>query len=468
MSLKVYNTLINEKEEFIPLDDKKVKMYVCGPTVYDKCHIGHARCYVAFDLIRRYLEFSGYRVTYVQNFTDVDDKIINKSLETGEDPFQIAERYIDDYFTSMDSLNVKRADIYCKATDHIEDMISFVENLVEKGIAYAVEGNVYFSVEKAHGYGQLSGIDIEQMKAGARIAVDEKKHDPLDFALWKRAKEGEPRWKSPWGDGRPGWHIECSTMSRVYLGDTLDIHGGGQDLIFPHHENEIAQSQAATGNQFVRYWLHNGFVTIHDEKMSKSLGNIVTVEDLLKKYSPETLRYFLISSQYRKPIDFTEANLEEAEKAITRLFHTIDNIRSALEKQSREKGEAFSPEPYLQQFKAAMDDDFNTPLALAVLFELARETNRRIEQGTIDTSSLKGVYEIFIKLGDVLGLLFHREMEGLTEDILHILINVRNTARERKLWDISDTIREQLRNIGIYLEDSSQGTKWKIGKKQGE
>ncbi|MBU7032615.1 MAG: cysteine--tRNA ligase [Theionarchaea archaeon] len=468
MSLKVYNTLINEKEEFIPLDDKKVKMYVCGPTVYDKCHIGHARCYVAFDLIRRYLEFSGYRVTYVQNFTDVDDKIINKSLETGEDPFQIAERYIDDYFTSMDSLNVKRADIYCKATDHIEDMISFVENLVEKGIAYAVEGNVYFSVEKAHGYGQLSGIDIEQMKAGARIAVDEKKHDPLDFALWKRAKEGEPRWKSPWGDGRPGWHIECSTMSRVYLGDTLDIHGGGQDLIFPHHENEIAQSQAATGNQFVRYWLHNGFVTIRDEKMSKSLGNIVTVEDLLKKYSPETLRYFLISSQYRKPIDFTEANLEEAEKAITRLFHTIDNIRSALEKQGREKGEAFSPGPYLQQFKAAMDDDFNTPLALAVLFELARETNRRIEQGTIDTSSLKGVYEIFIKLGDVLGLLFHREMEGLTEDILHILINVRNTARERKLWDISDTIREQLRNIGIYLEDSSQGTKWKIGKKQGK
>ena len=468
MSLKVYNTLTNEKEEFIPLDDKKVKMYVCGPTVYDKCHIGHARCYVAFDLIRRYLEFSGYRVTYVQNFTDVDDKIINKSLETGEDTFQIADRYIDDYFTSMDSLNVKRADIYCKATDHIQDMISFVENLVEKGIAYAVEGDVYFSVEKAPGYGQLSGIDIEQMKAGARIAVDEKKHDPLDFALWKKAKEGEPRWKSPWGDGRPGWHIECSTMSRVYLGDTLDIHGGGQDLIFPHHENEIAQSQAATGNQFVRYWLHNGFVTIRDEKMSKSLGNIVTVEDLLKKYSPERLRYFLISSQYRKPIDFTESNIEEAEKAITRLFHTIDNIRSAMEKQDTEKGEAFSPESYLQQFKAAMDDDFNTPLALAALFELARETNRRIEQGTIDSSSLKEIYEIFIELGDVLGLLFHREMEGLTEDILNILIAVRNTARERKLWDISDTIREQLRNIGIYLEDSSQGTKWKIGKKQDE
>jgi cysteinyl-tRNA synthetase len=466
MSLKVYNTLTNAKEEFIPLEDNEVKMYVCGPTVYDKCHIGHARCYVAFDLIRRYLKYSGYTVTYVQNFTDVDDKIINKSLETGEDPFHIAEQYINDYFTSMDSLNVKRADIYCKATEHIEDMISFVENLVDKGFAYAVEGDVYFSVEKAHNYGQLSGINIEQMKAGARIAVDEKKRDPLDFALWKKAKEGEPRWESPWGAGRPGWHIECSTMSQTYLGSTLDIHGGGQDLIFPHHENEIAQSEASTGKQFVRYWLHNGFVTIREEKMSKSLGNIVTVEDLLKKYSPQTLRYFLVSPHYRKPIDFTETNIEEAEKAITRLFHTIDNIRSALSE--KVNGEAFSPEPYRQQFKTAMDDDFNTPLALAALFEMARETNRRIEQGSINNSSLQQIYDTFMELGDVLGLVFRREMEGLTEDLLNILIQVRNTARERKLWDISDTIRDQLRNMGIYLEDTSQGTKWKIGKRQEE
>ncbi len=462
MSLKVYNTLTNRKEEFTPLTDNQVNMYVCGPTVYDKCHIGHARCYVAFDLIRRYLEYSGFEVRYVQNFTDVDDKIINKSQETGEDPFQIAERYIADYFTSMDALNVKRATIYCKATEHIQDMISFVEKLVEKGVAYAVDGDVYFSVEKAQHYGQLSGINIDQMKAGARIAVDEKKKDPLDFVLWKKAKEGEPTWESPWGDGRPGWHIECSTMSQAYLGDTLDIHGGGQDLIFPHHENEIAQSEAYTGKQFVRYWLHNGFVTIRDEKMSKSLGNIVNVEDLLQNYSPETLRYFLISSHYRKPIDFSENNLEEAEKAVTRLLHTMDTIRSALSEKMQ--GEAFSTAPYRQQFKAAMDDDFNTPLALSALFELARETNRRIEERTIDTQSLKDIYETFLELGDVLGLLFHREMEGLAEDLLEILINVRSIARDKKEWELSDIIRDRLKAIGIYLEDTAHGTRWKMGK----
>jgi cysteinyl-tRNA synthetase len=464
MSLKVYNTLTNKKEAFVPLEDNQVKMYVCGPTVYDKCHIGHARCYVAFDLIRRYLEYSGFEVVYVQNFTDVDDKIINKSLETGEDPFQIAEKYIADYYSAMDALNVRRADTYCKATEHIQNMISFVKDLVDKGIAYSVDGDVYFSVEKAPHYGQLSGVNIEQMKAGARIAVDEKKRDPLDFALWKKAKEGEPRWESPWGEGRPGWHIECSTMSQTYLGNTLDIHGGGQDLIFPHHENEIAQSEAHTGDQFVRYWLHNGFVTIRDEKMSKSLGNIVTVEDLLKKYAPETLRYFLVSSHYRKPIDFSEANIEEAGKAVTRLLHTLDNIRSA-QSESME-GEPLSPNPYRQQFEAAMDDDFNTPLALSALFELARETNRRIEERNIDGTSLQKIHETFTELGEVLGLIFHAEMEELTEDLLEILISIRTMARDKKLWEISDAIREQLRNIGIYLEDTAHGTTWKRGKKQ--
>ena len=463
MSLKVYNTLTNEKEEFIPLEDKKVRMYVCGPTVYDKCHIGHARCYVSFDVIRRYLEYLGFKVTYVENFTDVDDKIINKSLETGEDPFQIAEKHIAEYFKDMDSLNVKRADIYPKATEHIEDMVIFVKGLVEKGCAYAVDGDVYFSVEKAHNYGKLSGVDTEQMRAGARIAVDEKKRDPLDFALWKSAKEGEPKWESPWGEGRPGWHIECSTMSKKHLGDTLDIHGGGQDLIFPHHENEIAQSEAYTGQKFVQYWLHNGFVTIREEKMSKSLGNFVTIEELRKRYAPETLRYFLVSSHYRKPIDFSEDNIEEAGKACERLLNTVDLIKTYLEENP--EGDNFSPEMYRKKFEEAMNDDFNTPEALSALFELARETNRRIEEKNINKQSLEDVLHTFLELGDVLGIFFKREIEGLSEALLDIVIDVREKARAAKMWDISDSIRDRLQEIGIVLEDTSQGTRWKFARK---
>jgi cysteinyl-tRNA synthetase len=463
MSLKVYNTMTNEKEEFIPLEKDEVAMYVCGPTVYDKSHIGHARCYVAFDVIRRYLEYVGYRVKYVENFTDVDDKIINKSKETGEDPFHIAERNITEYLRDMDALNVKRADIYPKATEHIGDMITFVEALVEKGVAYVVGSDVYFSVDKAEGYGKLSGVNIEQMKAGARIAVDEKKRSPLDFALWKGAKEGEPTWESPWGEGRPGWHIECSTMSQKHLGVTLDIHGGGQDLIFPHHENEIAQSEAYTGKTFVHYWLHNGFVTIKEEKMSKSLGNIVTIQDLLQKYSPETLRYFLVASHYRKPIDFSEANIEEAGKAVQRLLNTVDTVQDAIEKAP--EGEKFSPDEFKEKFKQAMDDDFNTPLALSALFELARETNRRIEEKMIDKESLEKVLKTFQELGDVLGLFFHKEMEGLSEALLDIVIEMRERARAEKMWDISDAIRERLLEVGIVLEDTAQGTKWKFTRK---
>lgn len=463
MSLQVYNTLANKKEEFIPLEKGKVRMYVCGPTVYDKCHIGHARCYVAFDLIRRYLEYKGYTVKYVENFTDVDDKIINKSKETGEDPLDIAERYIAEYFQDMDALNVKRADVYPRATEHISDMISFVRALVEKGTAYQSDGDVYFSVEKSKDYGKLSGVDKEQMKAGARIAVDEKKRDPLDFALWKKAKEGEPKWESPWGEGRPGWHIECSTMSQKHLGRTLDIHGGGQDLIFPHHENEIAQSEAYTGKQFVRYWLHNGFVTIKEEKMSKSLGNIVPVEELLQTHSPETLRYFLVASHYRKPIDFTEGNIKEAYKASQRLLNTVDTIKAALREDLT--GEDFSPRSYREKFEEAMDDDFNTPLALSALFELARETNRRIEEKRVSKESLEEVLKTFLDLGDVLGLFFHAEIEELSEELLVILVDIRENARAQKLWDISDSIRDRLKEIGIVLEDTPQGTRWKFTKK---
>jgi cysteinyl-tRNA synthetase len=466
MSLNMYNTLTNQKEEFSPLEKNRVRMYVCGPTVYDKCHIGHARCYVAFDVIRRYLEYCGHEVTFVENFTDVDDKIIRRSNETGEDPFEIAERNIKDYFKDMDALNVKRADIYPRATQHIKDMVAFIERLLEKGYAYTVEGDVYFSVEKAKDYGKLSGVNVEQMKAGARVAVDEKKRDPLDFALWKKAKEGEPKWESPWGEGRPGWHIECSTMSLKHLGETLDIHGGGQDLIFPHHENEIAQSEAYSGKQFVRYWLHNGFVTIKEEKMSKSLGNIVSVEDLLQEYSPETLRYFLVASHYRKPIDFDENALEEARKAVTRLLNTIDLVKEAVKGgQGDMAGEPFSIDEYRERFQEAMDDDFNTPAALSVLFELARDTNRRIEEKNIDKESLEKVLDTFrVLAGDVLGLFFEAKTEEVSQDLLEILIAVREMVREKKLWDISDTIRDRLKGVGIVLEDTPEGTRWKFAR----
>jgi cysteinyl-tRNA synthetase len=462
MCLKVYNTLTNKKEEFTPLNDKKVRMYVCGPTVYDKCHIGHARCYVAFDVIHRYLEYSGYDVKFVENFTDVDDKIIKKSQETKRDPLELAEQYIKEYFQDMDALNVKRADVYPRATEHIEDMIAFVKKLVDTKAAYVVDGNVYFSVDKADGYGKLSGVNIDEMKAGARIAVDENKKSPLDFALWKKAKPGEPKWESPWGEGRPGWHIECSTMSQKHLGETLDIHGGGQDLIFPHHENEIAQSEAFTGQQFVRYWLHNGFITIKEEKMSKSLGNIVPVGELLKRYSPQTLRYFLVASHYRKPVDFSEESIEEAGKAFNRLSNTMDLIQNALKEPTGD--EEFSPDEYRKKFEEAMNDDFNTPEALSALFELARETNRRIEEKSINKESLEKVLETFRELGDVLGLFFHREVEELSEELLNILIEVREKAREKKLWDISDAIRDQLKGLGIILEDSPHGTRWKFSR----
>ncbi|MBU6997008.1 MAG: cysteine--tRNA ligase [Theionarchaea archaeon] len=465
MSLNVYNTLTNQKEEFRPLEKNKVRMYVCGPTVYDKCHIGHARCYVAFDVIRRYLEYCGHDVTFVENFTDVDDKIIKKSNETGEDPFEIAERNIKDYFRDMDALNVQRADLYPRATKHVADMIAFIERLLEKGYAYVADGDVYFSVEKVADYGKLSGVNIEQMKAGARIAVDEKKRDPLDFALWKKAKEGEPSWESPWGEGRPGWHIECSTMTLKHLGETLDIHGGGQDLIFPHHENEIAQSEAYSGKQFVRYWLHNGFVTIREEKMSKSLGNIVAVGDLLQQYSPETLRYFLVASHYRKPIDFDEAVLEESRKAVTRLLNTVDLVKGAL--QGGPTGESFSVKEYRERFQEAMDDDFNTPGALSVLFELVRDTNRRIEEKNIDRASLEDVLDTFrVLAGDVLGLFFEVKTEEVSEELLEILIAVREMVRQKKLWDVSDTIRDRLREIGIVLEDTPEGTRWKLVRDQ--
>ncbi len=451
--MKVYNTLSGRKEEFLP-PGSEVRMYVCGVTPYDICHVGHAMSYIVFDVIRRYLEFRGYRVKYVQNFTDVDDKIIARANQLGTSPKELAEKFIAEYFSDMDALNIKRADVYPRATEEIPDIIEVVKELIAKGHAYESDGDVYFRVRSFPEYGKLSHRSLKEMLAGARVEVGEGKQDPLDFALWKKSKPGEPWWESPWGRGRPGWHIECSVMSLKYLGETLDIHGGGQDLIFPHHENEIAQSECFTGKSpFVRYWLHNGLMQLGEEKMSKSTGKLVTVKEVLQKYSPDALRIFVLGSHYRSPLVYAEENLEAAERAAERLRHAI------------EPGEGELPmeivvEEYRQRFVEAMDDDFNSARALAALFDLAREINRERERG----ADISAAQQQLRELAQVLGLtLAERPMEDLAPAIpfIELLISVRNELRAAKNFPLADKIRSQLRELGIKLEDTPNGTTWR-------
>jgi len=474
MSLVVYNTLTGEKEEFRPLVHGKVGMYVCGVTVYDLCHLGHARGALVFDIIRRYLEYKGYQVTYVRNFTDVDDKIINCANQAGCDPKEIACRYIDAYVEDFEGLGVRPADIEPKATEHIQEMIAMVKLLVEKGFAYEREGDVFFSVRRLPGYGKLSGRDLDQMRAGARIDIDERKEDPLDFALWKRSKPGEPKWDSPWGPGRPGWHIECSVMSQKYLGDTFDIHGGGKDLIFPHHENEIAQSEAATGKPFARYWLHNGFVSINQEKMSKSLKNFFTIREILSKYSAESIRYFLVSTHYRSPIDFAQDRIEEAQKALERVytaFRNIDLLGEPEDDQLQPSEECLDRIRSLKEdFESAMDDDFNTAGAIGRIFEFIKDINLALRecpgnpQRIVDLrASKKAVHD----LGAVLSLFQQagqtRKLDHLAEDLLKMLVDLRGVCRQNKDWAMADRIRDHLAELNIYLEDKPDGTTiWKI------
>ena len=492
MTLKIYNTLTRAKEPFVPLEEGKVGMYVCGITAYDVCHIGHARSAVVFDVIYRYFKYRGFAVTYVKNFTDVDDKIIERARREGVDIAEIAARYIRKHNEDMDALGLVRPTVTPRATDNIKGMIRLVERLLEKGLAYTVDGDVFYSVERFEGYGKLSGRLLDEMMAGARIEVDTKKRNPYDFVLWKSAKEGEPWWESPWGRGRPGWHIECSVMSQRYLGETFDIHGGGEDLIFPHHENEIAQSEGATGKPFARYWIHNGFVKINSEKMSKSLGNIFTVQDVLKQFHPEVVRLFILQTHYRSIIDFSEEALKEARSALERVYATLlavderiggkDEFDEMMEQNlSGRHKDFFNRLQALQgRFVEAMDDDFNTARAIGYIFETLRQMNVYLDETAGDGSSrhlfvLYRARSIFHQLGKVLGLFledpveyFRRERarelqkRNIDSDVIEGLIEERARARAERDWSRADEIRESLREKGILLKDGPGGTTWMI------
>jgi cysteinyl-tRNA synthetase len=490
MTLRVYNTLSAGKEEFVPQRPGKVGMYVCGVTVYDHCHIGHARANVVFDVIYRYLRYLGYDVTYVRNYTDIDDKIINRANREGVPFNEIAERFIGEFDRDMARLGLELPTFQPKATEHVAEIIALVQTLIDKGSAYPMGGDVYFCVEKFAPYLKLSKRNLEEMQAGARIEVDEKKRHPMDFALWKEAKPGEPFWESPWGKGRPGWHIECSAMSMRYLGETFDIHGGGKDLIFPHHDNEIAQSEAATGRPFVRYWLHNGFVNINAEKMSKSLGNFFTIKEVLEKYDSEVLRFFLLSAHYRSPLDFSDQNLNEAEAGMERIYSALAGVDEALTGEPASGEESATLADALQElrdkvlsfqsrFKEAMDDDFNTALALGNIFELVRCVNRVIaENGTrsgIGRDLFAEVRDKLREVGNVLGVFISepaaylarikaRKMAGveLDPDEIERLITERAAARRAKDFRKSDEIRDYLLARNIQLLDGPQGTTWKV------
>ncbi|MCH5585911.1 cysteine--tRNA ligase [Shimazuella sp. AN120528] len=463
MAVKVYNTLSKEKETF-ESKNKSISMYVCGPTVYNFIHIGNARVFVFFDVVRRYLSHLGYKVTYVQNFTDVDDKLIKASIETGKSVAQIAQQYTDAYFEDMDALGVHRADVHPKATEHITQMIDAIQTLIEKGKAYEVDGDVYFRTLRQDGYGKLSHQSLEDLQSGARVEVNERKEHPFDFALWKRAKEGEISWDTPWGAGRPGWHIECSVMAKEYLGETLDIHAGGIDLCFPHHENEIAQSEALNDKPFVRYWLHNGFINMENEKMSKSLGNVMRVVDMRKMYSPKAIRYFLLSAHYRNPINFTSEVMKQAEQSTERLQTAVDNLRHRRQiSLSGPVPESLSTQlnQLSKQFTEEMNDDFNAANGITVLFEAVRVANEWLAQPVLSKESIDALLSWFATYGeDVLGLVETRAEDVLESDI-ESLIEERQDARKSRDFQRADDIRDKLLAAGIILEDTPQGVRWK-------
>lgn len=486
MSIRIYNTLTRTKEPLQPLEEGHVKLYVCGITSYDYCHIGHARSALVFDMVVRYLRHRGYKVTFVRNFTDIDDKIINRANEQGIDSASLALRFINEFYTDMDALGTLRPDIEPKATEHIAEMIALIQELIDKGMAYPADGDVYFRVEQFNGYGQLSGRGLEDMQAGARVEVNDRKQHPMDFVLWKGAKPGEPKWPSPWGDGRPGWHIECSAMSRKYLGDTFDIHGGGKDLVFPHHENEIAQSCGASGKPFAQMWMHHGFVTIKDEKMSKSLGNFLTIRDVLKQYEPEVLRLFIFSTQYRNPLDFTEIALQDAVAGLARMYECLARVdsladggtgASVITEKDRNELQSLT-----ERFHRAMDNDFNTAQALAHLFETVKSINKALRllpdaPATEDIALLRATAATFRQLAGVLGLVQQNPAEivasnkakvladiDLSEAAINELIAKRNQARAAKDWATSDAVRDQLLAHNIVLKDSPEGTTWEVKK----
>ncbi len=483
MSIKVFNTINGKKEDLIPINEGEIKMYVCGVTVYDMCHIGHARAYIAFDVILRYLRHKGFKVTYVRNFTDVDDKIIKRANELGVKTDEITERYINEFYKDMEALNVNKADIEPRVTEHINDIINLIQKIIENGYAYVSGKDVYFSVESFPGYGKLSGRRLEDMKAGARVEVNEQKRHPMDFALWKESKPGEPFWDSPWGKGRPGWHIECSAMSTKYLGATFDIHGGGKDLIFPHHENEIAQSEAANKVPFVRYWLHNGFVNINEEKMSKSLGNFFTIREVVTQYFSEALRYFMLGTHYRSPINYSLEAILEAEKRVEYYYSALRDINYAIGNFSgtvKDFPSKKEVDKNIQEFYDAMDDDFNTAKALANLSNLLRISNdiilkRGQYQKDILKSSLFYIREKIKIMGDIFGImdkdpslalkeitLIKARRLGIDVEEIGRMIDERTQARKEKNFVRSDEIRDKLLKMGISIMDSPDGTVWRI------
>ena len=463
MSLQIYNTLSRKKEKFETIEPGKVRMYVCGPTVYADAHLGHAMSALVFDIVRRYLEYKGYEVRYVMNFTDVDDKIINKANDLKVDPFSLAQQYIDSYSRNLESLNIKPATVHPRATEDIPRIIEMIEQLIANEAAYAVDGDVYFSVDEDEDYGKLSGRSLKTMNAGSRIQVDERKEHPMDFALWKSAKPGEPAWDSPWGPGRPGWHIECSAMNMAHLGDQIDIHGGGNDLIFPHHENEIAQTESVTGKTFSRFWMHNGMLGLKDEKMSKSLGNMVTIDEFLSEHPGDIMRLWVLNGSYRSPLTYSDAVIDQTTQAYKRLLSAKKGALPGAKglSESAQVNLKTAGEAARKGFVEAMDDDFNTSSAMAVIFELVKQINQARTDGATD-SQLQVLQSVFTELTDTLGLELKEEsVSGSNADaFIDLLISVRQDLRTEKNWAMSDKIRDELKALGVILEDGKDGTSW--------
>ena len=461
--MKIFNTMSRRKEEFIPVDPNEVKIYACGPTVYNFIHIGNARPLCVFDVLRRYLEYRGYNVKFVQNFTDVDDKIIKRANEENSTFEEVSEKYIKEFWTDAHGLNFKDATVHPKATENIDEIIEIIKTLEEKGYAYAVDGDVYYRTLKFKDYGKLSHQPIDDLQSGARIAVGDKKEDPLDFALWKAAKEGEPYWDSPWGKGRPGWHIECSAMNKRYLGNTIDIHCGGQDLIFPHHENEIAQSEAANGCMFSKYWMHNGYINVDNVKMSKSLGNFKTVREIADVYGYEVIRYFLISSHYRSPINYNLEIIEQCKSALERLYNCRESLDFAIKNAKTDiadDGEILALiDSRKEQFINSMDDDLNTADGIAAVFDLVSDINTKIINKEVSKNVCQKAADMFDELTGVLGLVYNRKSNDINDDI-EKLIEERQQARANKDWATADRIRDELKAQGITLKDTPQGVTW--------
>ncbi|WP_338630941.1 cysteine--tRNA ligase [Clostridium baratii] len=464
--MKLYNTLTRKKEEFVSITPGEVKMYVCGPTVYNFFHIGNGRTFIVFDTIRRYFEYRGYKVKFVQNFTDIDDKMINRANEEGTTVKKVGDKYISEYYTDADALNIERATVNPRATEYMNEIIKFVKELIDKGYAYEVDGDVYFSTKKFEGYGKLSGQNLEDLQAGARINVDERKKDPMDFAIWKAKKPGEPAWKCPWGEGRPGWHIECSCMAKNILGDTIDIHAGGMDLAFPHHENEIAQSEALTGEPFAHYWLHSAYVNVNNKKMSKSLNNFFTARDVLKEYSSDVIRFLMLSCHYRIQLNYSKDLLDSAKASVERMYNAIGNLENLIDEVSRvemndeEKEYLKSLDKYRQKYIEKMDDDFNTADAITAIFDLIKDINTNVNSES-SKELAEGALALIRELGAPLGMLQESTKGGDLAAEVEALIEQRQQARKDRDFALADKIRDDLKDRGIVLEDTPQGVRWK-------